>query len=93
MDPYKKLTEVGCCLYTGKKHDLCIRVLTAAQKLETNQKGITMKVQLTLANGHAALKHNELAISLYQVSFQTSRFINLRSKWFMKLNCQFHCIR
>lgn len=69
MDPYKKLTEIGCCLYTGKKFDTCIRVLNAAQKLETNQKGITMKVQLTLANAHAALKHNELAISLYQVNF------------------------
>ena len=68
MDPYKKLTEVGCCLYGGRKFDTCIKVLSAAQKLETNQKGITMKVQLTLANAHAALKHSELAVSLYQVN-------------------------
>ena len=68
MDPYKKLTEVGSCLYSGKKYDTCIKVLSAAQKLETNQKGITMKVQLIMANAHAALKHNELAISLYQVN-------------------------
>ena len=67
MDPYKKLTEVGSCLYVGKKYDTCIKVLSAAQKLETNQKGITMKLQLIMANAQAALKHNELAISLYQV--------------------------
>ena len=68
MDAYKKLTEIGCCLYQGKKYDVCIKVLNSAQKLETNQKGITMRVQLTLANAHAALKHNELAVSLYQAS-------------------------
>ena len=76
MDAYKKLTEIGCCLYQGKKYDVCIKVLNSAQKLETNQKGITMRVQLTLANAHAALKHNELAVSLYQASNnETSIFV------------------
>lgn len=74
MDPYKKLTEIGCCLYQGGKYDTCIKVLNSAQKLETNQKGITMRVQLTLANAHSALKHNELAVSLYQVGSGRSRF-------------------
>ena len=67
MEPYKKLTEIGCVLYADRLFDACIRVLNAAQKLETNQKGITMRLQLTLANAHSALKHTELAVSLYQV--------------------------
>ena len=68
MDSYKKLCEVGSCLYQSQKYESCVKVLSAAHTLQTNQKGITMKVQLTLANAHAALKHNELAVSLYQVS-------------------------
>ena len=68
MDPYKKMCEVGTCLYRSKIYDLCVKVLDAAQQLETNQIGITMKVQLTLANAHSALKHKDLAITLYQVS-------------------------
>ena len=68
MDSYTKLCEVGACLYTSKKHDLSIQVLNVAQKVATNQKGITMKVQLTLANAHSSLGHSDLAISLYQVS-------------------------
>ena len=69
MDAYKKLSEVGACLYQAGRHDQCIKVLNAAQKVATNQRGITMKVQLTLANAHSALKHTEIAISLYQVSY------------------------
>lgn len=68
MDSYKKLCEVGCCLYQDKNYDLCIKVLASAQKLQTNQKGITMKIQLTLANAHSILKRKEAAISLYQVN-------------------------
>lgn len=69
MDPYKKLCEVGTCLYQCKIYELCIKVLDAAQQLETNQIGITMKVQLTMANAHSALKQKDLAISLYQVRY------------------------
>ena len=67
MDPYKKLCEVGTCLCKCKMYELCIKVLDAAQQLETNQIGITMKVQLTLGNAHSALKHKDLAVTLYQV--------------------------
>ena len=66
MDSYRKLSEVGLCLFQAGKYDTCIQILTAAQKLETNQKGITMRVQLTLANAHAALKQTDMAITLYQ---------------------------
>ncbi|KAK2184691.1 hypothetical protein NP493_256g01011 [Ridgeia piscesae] len=72
MDPYKKMCEVGTCLYRSKIYDLCIKVLDAAQQLETNQIGITMKVQLTLANAHSALKHKDLAITLYQELLSTA---------------------
>ena len=69
MDSYSKLSEVGASLYSSKRYELSIEVLNAAQRLATNQKGITMKIQLTLANAHSALGHNDLAVSLYQVCF------------------------
>ena len=67
MDGYKKLCEVGVCLYQAKRYEQAIKVLNSAQKVATNQKGITMKVQLTLANAYSALNHTDIAISLYQV--------------------------
>ena len=67
MDSYKKLCEVGSCLYQARHHGLCIKVLDAAQKLQTNQKGITMKIQLTLANAYAATKQRDVALAHYQV--------------------------
>lgn len=67
MDTYSKLSEVGACLYSSKQYELCVEVLNIAQKLATNQKGITMKIQLTLANAHSALGHLDLAVSFYQV--------------------------
>ena len=69
METYKKLCEVGSCLYLAKKYKLCIFVLTTAHRLQTNQKGIVMKVQLTLANAYSATKQNEMAIKLYQVRY------------------------
>ena len=71
MDPYVIISEVGACLFYEKRYDLCIRVLAASHQLQTKQAGITMKIQLTLANSHSALKHTELAISLYQVKVST----------------------
>ncbi|XP_067661035.1 tetratricopeptide repeat protein 28-like [Haliotis asinina] len=65
MDAYKKLSEVGVCLFQSKKFDLCIRVLEAAQKFQTNQKGITMKILLTMANAHTSVRQREQAIGLY----------------------------
>ena len=47
MDPYKKLSEVGACLFMAGKHELCIRVLNTTSKVATKQKGITMKVATT----------------------------------------------
>lgn len=67
MEPYKKLCEVGACLYSSKRFELCLYVLGAAQKVATNQKGITMKVLLTMANAHSKLRHRDMAISVYQV--------------------------
>ena len=67
MDIYSKLSEAGSCLYSSKQYELSIEVLNLAQKLSTNQKGITMRIQLTLANAHSALRHVDLALSLYQV--------------------------
>lgn len=67
MDPYNKLCEIGACLYQANRNEQCIKVLNGAQKVATNQKGITMKLQLTLANAHSSLKHTDIAISLYQV--------------------------
>ncbi|XP_064648996.1 tetratricopeptide repeat protein 28-like [Lineus longissimus] len=95
-DPYKKLCEVGAFLYNSKRYEICIRVLKVAQKVETNQKGITMKVLLTLANAHSALKHNEEAIMLYQDclkvavathdgQYQTKALVNIASL-FLELN-------
>ena len=72
MDSYKKLSEVGVCLFQNKKYKLCIKILNAAQKFQTNQKGITMRILLTSANAHSALKHTEKAISLYQDCLQTA---------------------
>ena len=72
MDSYTKLSEVGACLCSSKQYELGVEVLNVAQKLATNQKGITMKVQLTLANAHSTLGHVDLAISFYQVQVNTS---------------------
>ncbi|XP_052220078.1 tetratricopeptide repeat protein 28-like [Dreissena polymorpha] len=72
MDSYKKLSEVGVCLFQAKKYKICIKILEAAQRYQTNQKGITMRVLLTLANAHSALKHMDKAISLYQECLQTA---------------------
>lgn len=72
MDSYKRLSEVGVCLFQAKKYKICIKLLEVAQKFQTNQKGITMKVLLTSANAHSALKHTEKAIGLYQECLQTA---------------------
>lgn len=72
MDAYKKLSEVGVCLFQAKKFDICVKVLESAQKFQTNQKGITMRVLLTMANAHSAMKHSEQAISLYQECLSTA---------------------
>ncbi|XP_060081998.1 tetratricopeptide repeat protein 28-like [Ylistrum balloti] len=72
MDAYKKLSEVGVCLFQAKKYDICVKVLESAQKFQTNQKGITMRVLLTMANAHSAMKHSEQAISLYQECLSTA---------------------
>ncbi|KAK3087168.1 hypothetical protein FSP39_002523 [Pinctada imbricata] len=72
MDPYKKLSEVGVNLFQAKKYDICIKVLETSQKFQTNQKGIVMRVLLTLANAHSVMKHNEEAINLYQECLGTA---------------------
>ena len=72
MDSYKKLSEVGVYLFQAKKYKVCIKILEAAQKFQTNQKGITMRILLTLANAHSALKHTEKAINLYQECLSTA---------------------
>ncbi|XP_053380746.1 tetratricopeptide repeat protein 28-like isoform X2 [Mercenaria mercenaria] len=72
MDSYKKLSEVGVSLFQAKKYKICIKILDTAQKFQTNQKGITMRILLTSANAHSALKHTEKAISLYQECLQTA---------------------
>lgn len=72
MDPYKKLSEVGVCLFQSKQYELTIKILEAAQKFETNQKGITMRVLLTMANSFSALRKNEQAINLYQECLSTA---------------------
>ena len=86
MEPYKKLCEVGACLYQSKRYELCLYVLGAAQKVATNQKGITMKVLLTMANAHSKLRQRDVAISIFQVrcSWDTIYcFLNcLDSQWF-----------
>ncbi len=85
MDSYTKLCEVGACLYTSKKYDLSIEVLNVAQKVATNQKGITMKVQLTLANAHSSLGHSDLAISLYQVHMHFVKFNFIKRRKFVTI--------
>lgn len=72
MDAYKKLSEVGVSLFQAKKYKICIKILGAAQKYQTNQQGITMRILLTSANAHSALKHTEKAIGLYQECLQTA---------------------
>lgn len=72
MDPYKQLCEVGMYLYQTQKYDLTINVLNAAKTFQTNQKGITMKVLLTLANAYTSLKKYNLAIPVYQVTVHFS---------------------
>jgi hypothetical protein len=53
------LSEIGVHLFQARRFDFCIKILEAAQKFQTNQKGITMRILLTLANAHSACKHNE----------------------------------
>ncbi|ESO98992.1 hypothetical protein LOTGIDRAFT_231307 [Lottia gigantea] len=72
MDNYKKLTEVGVLLYQNKKYDLCIHVLETAQKLQTNQKGITMRLLLTLANAFSACRKIVEAINCYMECYGVS---------------------
>ena len=72
MDSYKKLSEVGVYLFQAKRFKVCIKILEAAQKFQTNQKGITMRILLTLANAHSALKHTDRAINLYQDCLATA---------------------
>lgn len=72
MDSYKKMSEVGVSLFQAKKYKICIKILDTAQKFQTNQKGITMRILLTSANAHSALKLTEKAISLYQECLQTA---------------------
>jgi hypothetical protein len=67
LDPAKKLTEVGACLYNGKKYDLSIKVLAAAQRMVPVQPNVLMKIQLIIANAQAALKQNDLAVDMYKV--------------------------
>ena len=64
-DAYSKLCEAGCMLFQMAEYDNCVKVLHAAQKIETNQQGITMKILLTLGNAHTQLNSKELAISLF----------------------------
>ncbi|XP_059149912.1 tetratricopeptide repeat protein 28-like [Physella acuta] len=66
MEPYEKLSEIGVFLYQHKKYEACISVLESSRKFQTNQKGITMRVLLTLANAHSQLLHIQAAIGLYQ---------------------------
>ncbi|XP_074655351.1 uncharacterized protein LOC141908946 isoform X2 [Tubulanus polymorphus] len=70
MDAYRKLTEVGCYLFHEKKYDLCIKVLSCARRLETNQKGIAMKILLTAANAHSALDESQFAITRYEECYK-----------------------
>ncbi|KAK6195644.1 hypothetical protein SNE40_001029 [Patella caerulea] len=72
MDTYKKLTEVGSVLFQSKKFEICIQVLEVAQKLQTNQKGITMRLLLTLANALTACKKQEQAINYYMECYSLS---------------------
>ena len=72
MDSYKKLSEIGVHLFQARRFDFCIKILEAAQKFQTNQKGITMRILLTLANAHSACKHNEQAILIYQECLSTA---------------------
>ncbi|KAI8771455.1 tetratricopeptide repeat protein 28 [Biomphalaria glabrata] len=66
MNAYEKLCELGVILYQNKKYEAAISVLDAARKIQTNQKGITLRVLLTLANAHSQLMHVDTAISLFQ---------------------------
>ncbi|KAL3871452.1 hypothetical protein ACJMK2_039449 [Sinanodonta woodiana] len=66
MDAYKKMSEVGVCLFQAKKYKLCIKILEVAQRFQTNQKGITMRIYLTLANAYSAQGNNDEAIGLYE---------------------------
>lgn len=66
MDAYSKLSEVGVILFQGTQYEMCIQVLEAAQQFQTNQKGITMRILLTLANAKSKLGLWQQAISLYQ---------------------------
>ena len=66
LDPYEKLSKVGEVLFHHNNLPACIDVLEAARKLQTNQKGITMRVLLTLANAHSKQGGVAQAIGLYQ---------------------------
>ncbi|KAL8606426.1 hypothetical protein ACOMHN_060331 [Nucella lapillus] len=66
MDAYSKLSEVGVVLYQAARYELCVQILEMAQRFQTNQKGITMRVLLTLANAQSKQGHRHQAISLYQ---------------------------
>ena len=66
MDAYNKLSEVGVVLYQSARYKMCIQILETAQRFQTNQKGITMRVLLTLANAQSKQGNRSQAISLYQ---------------------------
>ncbi|XP_076455182.1 uncharacterized protein LOC143289867 isoform X2 [Babylonia areolata] len=66
MDAYNKLSEVGVVLYQSGRYEMCTQILETAQRFQTNQKGITMRVLLTLANAQSKQGHGHQAISLYQ---------------------------
>ncbi|KAK7094678.1 tetratricopeptide repeat protein 28-like [Littorina saxatilis] len=66
MDAYNKLSEVGVVLYQSAHYEMCIQILETAQSFQTNQKGITMRILLTLANAQSKLGNQNQAISLYQ---------------------------
>ena len=66
MDAYNKLSEVGVVLYQSARYEMCVQILETAQRFQTNQKGITMRVLLTLANAQSKLGSRSQAITLYQ---------------------------
>ncbi|KAK7502589.1 hypothetical protein BaRGS_00006164 [Batillaria attramentaria] len=66
MDAYNKLSEVGVMLYQAGRFEMCVQILEAAQRFQTNQKGIVMRVLLTLANAQSKLGNQQQAIGLYQ---------------------------
>ena len=85
MDAYNKLSEVGVVLYQSARYKMCIQILETAQRFQTNQKGITMRVLLTLANAQSKQGNRSQAISLYQeclaLAVATHEQVSPHSEW------------